>query len=70
MSGEDEGRGQRRGRPGSGVAVSSRGGRAGAGRSLLESGAPGTARADSSAAFNFPCFLGILILFSGKLPVP
>lgn len=21
-------------------------------------------------AFNFPCFLGILILFSGKLPAP
>lgn len=31
---------------------------------------PGAARADSPLAFNFPCFLGILILFSGKLPVP
>lgn len=31
---------------------------------------PGAARADSPPAFNFPCFLGILILFSGKLPVP
>lgn len=40
------------------------------GGSLLESGALGAARADSRPAFNFPCFPGNLILFSGKLPVP
>lgn len=31
---------------------------------------PGAARADSPHACDFPCFLGILIFFSGKLPVP
>lgn len=45
-------------------------GGAGAGRSLLESGAEGQHVLTHPPAFNFPCFLGILILFSGKLPVP
>lgn len=46
------------------------GGGRGGGRSLLESGALGEHVLTHPPAFNFPCFLGILILFSGKLPAP